>query len=51
MVRSLLRPWKLVNPASRAALAAYVWKHRHEVLRWGRSLYEQLVGKRDVSPG
>ena len=50
VLRSVLRPWKLVNPASRAALAAYAWKHRHEVLRWGRSLYEQLIGKRDVSP-
>jgi hypothetical protein len=49
-LRSLLRPTSLFNPLSRVALATYAWKHRHEILRWGRSLYEQLIGRRDVSP-
>jgi hypothetical protein len=48
--RSLLRPRSLVNPLSRIALATFAWRHRHEVLRWGRSLYEQLIGRRNVSP-
>jgi hypothetical protein len=46
----LLRPLSLLNPVSRAALMAFVWKHRHEVLRWGRSLYVQFVADRDVNP-
>jgi len=50
MRRSLFRPLSLFNPMSRIALATFAWNHRHEVLRWGRSLYEQLVGRRDVSP-
>ena len=49
-LRSLLRPRWLLNPVSRVALATFAWKHRHEILRWGRSLYEQLIGQRDVSP-
>ena len=49
-LRSLLRPRLLLNPVSRVALATFAWKHRHEILRWGRSLYEQLIGQRDVSP-
>jgi len=28
----------------------FVWAHRHEVLRWGRSLYDQLVTRRDLGP-
>jgi hypothetical protein len=49
-MRSLLRPLSLFNPVSRIALATFAWNHRHEVMRWGRSLYEQLVGQQDVSP-
>ena len=49
-LRSLFRPLSLLNPVSRVALATLAWKHRHEILRWGRSLYEQLFGQRDVSP-
>ena len=49
-LRSLLRPRTLFNPVSRVALATFAWKHRHEIMRWGRSLYEQLIGQRDVSP-
>lgn len=49
-LRSLVRPFSLFNPLSRVALATFAWNHRHEILRWGRSLYEQLVDRRDVSP-
>ena len=40
----------MFNPMSRLALATFAWKHRHEVMRWGRSLYEQLLRRRDLSP-
>jgi hypothetical protein len=49
MVLRVLRPTKLLNPISRMALMTFTWNHRHEILRWGRSLYDQVVG-RDVSP-
>jgi hypothetical protein len=45
-----LRPRSLLNPAGRVALATFAWKHRHEILRWGRSLFEPLVARRDVAP-
>lgn len=46
----LLRPRGLLNPVSRLALAAFAWNHRHEILRWGRTLYDQVIGRTDVSP-
>jgi hypothetical protein len=45
-----LRPHRLLSPVSRVALATFAWNHRHEVLRWGRTLYDQLIGRSDVSP-
>lgn len=45
-----LRPRVLLNPVSRLAIATFAWTHRHEILRWGRSLYDQVVGRSDVSP-
>lgn len=47
---SKLRPTALLNPFSRIALATFAWNHRHEIMRWGRTLYDQLVGRTDVSP-
>jgi hypothetical protein len=47
---SRLWPRRLLNPVSRLALATFAWNHRHEILRWGRSLYDQLIGRTDVSP-
>jgi hypothetical protein len=44
---------KVLNPRlflTRTAIAAFTWTHRHEILRWGRSLYDQVVGRSDVSP-
>jgi hypothetical protein len=49
MVPRLMRPTKLFNPIGRMALMTFTWNHRHEILRWGRSLYDQVVG-RSVSP-
>jgi hypothetical protein len=46
----LLRPTTYLSPVSRVALMTFVWAHRHEVLRWGRSLYDQLVTRRDLGP-
>lgn len=43
-------PRALLNPFSRVALATFAWNHRHEVIRWGRTLYDQVVGRSDLSP-
>ena len=43
-------PRSLLNPVSRLALMTFAWNHRHEILRWGRTMYDQLVGRTDVSP-
>ena len=40
----------LLNPITRMAVLTFTWNHRHEILRWGRSLYDQVVGRTDVSP-
>ena len=48
--RSLTRPRSLLNPVTRVAVATLLWSHRHEILRWGRSLYEQLIRQADKSP-
>ena len=45
-----LIPRSLLNPVSRMALMTFAWNHRHEVLRWGRTLYDQLIGRSNVSP-
>lgn len=39
----------VVNPFTRTAVLTFVWAHRHEVLRWGRSLWEHLA-RRDLDP-
>jgi len=46
----LLRPTTYLTPVSRVAIITFVWAHRHEILRWGRSLYDQLVTRRDLGP-
>jgi hypothetical protein len=48
--RPLARRYSLLTPVTRVALATFLWSHRHEILRWGRSLYEQLIRQADVSP-
>jgi hypothetical protein len=39
----------VVSPFTRTAIMAFLWTHRHEVLRWGRSLWEHLA-RRDLEP-
>jgi hypothetical protein len=44
---------KVLNPRAfltRTAISAFLWTHRHEILRWGRSLYDQVVGHSGTSP-
>jgi hypothetical protein len=36
------------NPLSRAALITWGWNYRHEILRWGRTLWNELIGRADV---
>jgi hypothetical protein len=48
--RSLARPRSILNPVTRLAVATFLWTHRHEILRWGRSLYEQVIRQTDRSP-
>ena len=43
-------PRSLLNPVTRVALTTFAWNHRHEILRWGRTFYDQLIGRSDVSP-
>ncbi len=38
-----------INPLTRTAMVTFLWAHRHEVLRWGRSLWEHLA-RRDLDP-
>ena len=44
---------KVLHPRTfitRTALIAFTWTHRHEILRWGRSLFDQVVAHSDASP-
>jgi hypothetical protein len=45
-----MRPRSFLSPVTRVAVATFVWNHRHEILRWGRTLYAQLVRQADRSP-
>lgn len=40
----------MLNPVTRAAVLTFAWNHRHEILRWGRSLWNEVAGRTDVSP-
>ncbi len=40
----------VMNPLGRAALATWAWNYRHEILRWGRSLWSEVVAQRDIDP-
>lgn len=46
-IRSLGRRGVL-NPLSRAALITWGWNYRHEIMRWGRTLWHELVGRDGV---
>src|SRR3954467_13142129 len=49
-LRHWLWPRSLVTPLTRMALMTLAWNHRHEIGRWGRTLYDQLVERSDLSP-
>lgn len=38
----------LFNPMVRAAIISWAWGYRHEFLRWGRSLWNDLISRRDL---
>jgi|GEM_PF-7023346 len=40
----------LINPFSRMALATWAWNRRHELKRWGLSLYNEIAGSGKVDP-
>lgn len=46
MIRSLTKRG-LFNPLARAAIVSWLWRYRHEFLRWGRSLWMELLGRDD----
>ena len=45
-----LNPRTMLRGMSRTAMLAFLFSHRHEILRWGRSLYEQVIHRSGVSP-
>ena len=50
LLRKAATPRWVLSPVTRMALITFAWNHRHEIFRWGRSLWEQLIGQGDVSP-
>ena len=50
LIPKWLSPATLLNPITRTAIAAFAWRHRHEILRWGRTLFDQVIGRSEVSP-
>jgi hypothetical protein len=49
MIRSLTKRG-LFNPVARAAIISWAWGYRHEFLRWGRSLWNDLITRKDLDP-
>ena len=41
---------RFANPFTRTAVLAFAWTHRHEILRWGRSLYTELTRPGRIAP-
>ena len=41
---------RLFNPVTRVAIITWAWNHRHEIRRWGRSLWAELTGPEPISP-
>ena len=39
-----------MNPVARTAVLTFAWNHRHEIYRWGRSLWNELFGRSGLSP-
>jgi hypothetical protein len=41
---------RLLNPVTRVAIITWGWNHRHEIRRWGRSLWAEVTGSTPTSP-
>lgn len=39
-----------MNPFTRTAIIAFVWTHRRNILRWGRSFWNELKRPGRISP-
>lgn len=40
----------IANPFTRTAILAFAWSQRHTILRWGRSLFNELREPRRIDP-
>jgi hypothetical protein len=40
----------MANPFSRTAMIAFAWSNRHTILRWGRSLWNELRQPGRIEP-
>jgi hypothetical protein len=47
----LRRARALANPFTRTAMIAFAWAHRHTILRWGRSFWNELRQPGRIEPG
>ena len=41
---------RITRPFTRMALMAFAWNHRHEIQRWGRSIWAELRAPGEISP-
>lgn len=41
----------LATPFTRTALLAFAWSHRYTIMRWGRSLWNELRRPGRIDPG
>lgn len=46
-MRKLLR---FANPINRTAVVVFAWAHRHEIKRWGRSIWTELTRGATIEP-
>ncbi|MGD9703576.1 MAG: hypothetical protein AB7Q42_16745 [Acidimicrobiia bacterium] len=41
---------RLASPFTRTAIMMWSWNHRHEIQRWGRSIWTELRAPGSISP-
>jgi hypothetical protein len=41
---------RVLRPFTRTAILLWAWKRRHEILRWGRSIWTELRSPEPISP-
>jgi hypothetical protein len=46
VLRRLVRPFWL----TRTAVLVFAWQHRHEILRWGRTIWAELTRPGKIQP-